>query len=671
MASISSLGIGSGLDIGGLVSSLVSAEGAGKSARLDRREIDFQAKLSIIGSVKSALKDFQGSYSGLKLTSNFKSYTASSSDTAAFTATAKNGAEETSYSLAVTQIAKAHKLKTIEFAEKDTSIGTGSLQFVQGDGTTTDVTITDGSLEGIRDAINSADFGVDASIVFNGTGYVMSLASDLGTDKAITSIDATTVPANTLDSFEYGATADDPAVDMTDIQAAQAASFTVNGVGITSQTNTVTNIIDNVTIELKAGDGGIANETLTIGRNTSTVEAAVAEFVEGYNSLISGLNSATFYDSDSEESGILIGDPTVRGIVTQMRNMLNNTTGNASTEFNSFASIGILTTRDGTLEFDSSKLASALKSKPDEVQELLAGGGASIAALDTEIVSITDNIGAGSYQLDVTAVPERAAHESSVSPIGSFNFDYTGSDTRFSMLIDGVASTADITIPAIDYTGATDLESGKNIAAAIQAAINNDATANSLGYSSIVTFEESSVDPGKYSYKIASEKYGSASSVEVEPTVGGDFATLTKIASTGGTAAVGVSGAGTIAGQAASFVGNRVTGSGLYAGFVLDITGGGTGIRTVNVTEGNISKLDVLINSFLDSDGLLDAKADGLGASIEIINEQRAALALRLESLESRLIKQFSAMDSLVAQLNSTSSFLTNQLEQVSKIGQK
>ena len=74
MASISSLGIGSGLEIGKLVENLVAAEGAGKKARLDRREIDFQAKLSIIGSVKSALKDFQGTYSALKLSSTFKSY---------------------------------------------------------------------------------------------------------------------------------------------------------------------------------------------------------------------------------------------------------------------------------------------------------------------------------------------------------------------------------------------------------------------------------------------------------------------------------------------------------------------------------------------------------------------------------------------------------------------
>ncbi|MDH5258491.1 MAG: flagellar cap protein, partial [Gammaproteobacteria bacterium] len=139
MASISSLGIGSGLDIQSLVQSLVTAEGAGKKARLDRREVDYQAKLSIIGSVKGALKDFQTSYSSLRLSSTFKSFTATSSDLSAFTATASKGAEETSYSLSIDQIAKAHKLKTVEQADKTTSIGTGTLQLTQGDGTVTDI----------------------------------------------------------------------------------------------------------------------------------------------------------------------------------------------------------------------------------------------------------------------------------------------------------------------------------------------------------------------------------------------------------------------------------------------------------------------------------------------------------------------------------------------------
>ena len=665
---ISSLGVGSGLDIQGLVSSLVSAEGAGKSARLDRKEVDYQAKLSIMGSIKSALNDFQDTYSQLKLTSSFKSYTASSSDTSAFTAMASNGAELASYSITIDQIAQAHKLKSIEQADKTTSIGTGTLQFVQGDGTTTDVDISDGSLEGIRDAINDANFGVDASIIYNGSGYVLSLASDLGTDKAISSITATTTTTGSLANFETGA---DPAVNLSDIQTAKDAIFSVNGVSITSQTNTITNIIDNVTINLLEADGGVSTETLTVGRDTSSVKEAVQSFIDGYNDLISGLNSATFYDADTEESGVLIGDPTVRGIVNQLRSVLNTTTGDSATEFNSFASIGILTTRDGTLEFDSTKLDAALLSKPEEVQQLLAGGKATVSNSDTEIISITDNIGEGSYIVDITSVPLRGTHQGGEFTPNAASFDLSAeADLSFSVVIDGIASGA-LSIAALDYTGVTDLDSGKNIAAAIQAAINNDATTNNRGYSSVVTFEDSSTTPGDYVYKIASAQYGSTSSIEFIPGGASTLGNFLNTVGNVGAAETGTDGAGTIGNLAATFDGNRMTGSGIYAGFVLDVNGGSTGYRTINVTAGNINKLDSLVDSFLDSDGLITSKTNGLNASIDDINSQREALALRLDALETRLIKQFSAMDSLVAQLNSTSTFLTNQLEQVANIGKK
>lgn len=665
MGAISSLGIGSGLDISGLVSGLVSAEGASKTARLDRREIDYQARLSLIGSIKSALTDFQDTYSSLKLSSTFKSYTASSSDSAAFTATAKNGAEETSYSLTVTQIAKANKFKTIEFADKSTSIGTGTLTFTQNTvpPTNTTVTIADGSLEGIRDAINDADFGVEASIIFNGTGYVLSMATDTGTESAISDVVVSTTSGDLSDFAK---------ANLIDIQTAQDAKFSLNGVDITSQTNTISNIIDNVTLELKAGDGGIATETLTIGRDTSSVEEAVQSFVDGYNSLITGINSATYYDSESEESGVLIGDPTVRGIVTQLRNMLNTTVGDSTVEFNSFASIGILTARDGTLEFDSSKLSSALQSKPDEIQALFAGGMASTPSLDTSIVSVTDNIGAGTYLVDITSVPERGIHAGTEFTPGSFDFSGETSGTTgslaFNVTIDGVSS-ADIFLPPADYTLSSVLLSGQSVAAALQKAINDDASTNNRGYSTTVTFEESATTPGDYSYKIASNKYGLSSSVELTP-IGGSLAALLNIGNAGNPA-VGANGAGTIAGEAATFDGNRMTGTGLYSGFVLDITGGSTGIRSINVSEGNIGRIDSLLNSLLDSDGSLQAKTDGLNASIATVNQQREDLAARLDDLEARLIKKFSAMDGLVAQLNSTGSYLATQLEQVANIGRK
>ena len=181
MASISSLGIGSGLDIQSLVAGLIEAEGAAKSARLTRKEALYEAKLSALSAVKSALSDFQGTFSQLKLTSTFNTYTASSSSSSTFTATASNGASEASYDIEVNQIAQSQKITSSAIADKTTSIGTGTLVvkfgtytydgmgvetgFSEDTGNSnsgTEIDITDGSMEGIRDAINHANIGVIA-----------------------------------------------------------------------------------------------------------------------------------------------------------------------------------------------------------------------------------------------------------------------------------------------------------------------------------------------------------------------------------------------------------------------------------------------------------------------------------------------------------------------------
>jgi len=275
---------------------------------------------------------------------------------------------------------------------------------------------------------------------------------------------------------------------------------------------------------------------------------------------------------------------------------------------------------------------------------------------------VTDNIGAGSYLVDI-AEPTQAIYQTSLfTPTGT-SFNLTGKDTSFSVTIDGVSS-GPLSILAQNYTGGGTLAKGQSVAAAIEASING-----AIAGSTTVSFEESTTSPGQFSFKIMSNSTGSTSSVVFVPSA--DMLAQLNIADNSGSAATGKDRTATIGGEPAIFDGDRLTGTGLYAGFVLDIINGGTGSRTIQVGEGNVSKLDSLINSFLDGDGLLDAKVSGLSASIEAINDQRASLALRLESLETRLVKQFSAMDSLVARLNSTSSFLTNQLEQVSNIGKK
>ena len=695
MASISSLGIGSGIDIQSLVAGLIEAEGAAKSARLTRNEAIYEAKLSALSAVKSALSDFQGTFSQLKLTSTFNTYTASSSSSSTFTATASNGASEASYDIEVNQIAQSQKITSSAIADKTTSIGTGTLVvkfgtytydgmgvetgFSEDTGNSnsgTEIDITDGSMEGIRDAINHANIGVTASIIGVGTsGYQLVLSSETGaasavniTVKAGTDSDGNEQNGTGLSTFAYDPTNDSGAGavnSMTYTQAANDALLTVDGINIQQPNNTITNVIDKVTLTLKEADAG-STKTLNVSRNTSSIKDAVQGFVDGYNSLMALLNETSFYDSDSGNSGILIGDPTVRGIVTQIRNVLNSVTGDPLAQYNSLASIGILTSRDGTLEYDSSKLSDALSAKPDEVKHLLAGGFAKTNDVNMEILSVTDNIAEGTYGVNISQMPTQGVHSApSFSLAVPTIFDLSGTHS-LQLSVDGVASNL-LTLTNQNYytdNGNNTLLAGQALAGDLQTLINTDANLAAAGVGLTVNYDESG---GNGQFIITSNRYGSSSSVQVTTSATGfssDFNINVDAA-----ANTGVSGAGTIGGETAVFDGQKMTGTGIYSGFVLNVIGGTTGDRPgIVVSGGNVTALDSLLDSFLDSEGFVQAKTDGINASIDDIQQQKEDLALRLEQLEARFIKQFSAMDTLVAQLNSTSSFLTSQLASISNI---
>lgn len=680
MASISSLGVGSGLDIQGLVTKLMEAEGASKTARLNRQEAEYQAKLSLYGTVKGALSDFQSTFSKLRLTSSFNSYVASSSDSKVFTATAKSGADQANYDVEVNQLAQSQKLTSGAIADKNsTSLGTGTLVIkfgtytYDGAGAVTaftpdantsakEIEITDGTLEGIRDSINNAGIGVKASIIKDpASGYKLIMTSETGeqnalniTVKAGTDSDGNESDNSGLSQIAYDPTAATPLNYLTESQKALSANATIDGVAIVSESNTISDVIDRVTIELKGESTSAA--TLSISQDTASIKEAVQSFVDGYNELMKTLNSASFYDKDTGNSGILIGDATVRGIVSQIRNVLNTTVNDPLSQYNSFASIGILTARDGSLEYDSSKLDVALAAKPDEIKHLLAGGKATTTSAQFSIDSITDNIGDGTYPVVVDGTLGSYTGASYFNPSTSLDFS---AGVNFKINVNGTESG--IIALTTDYTqgGAKSASQAlTTFLSDLKAKINADSTLAGAKASVSITAEPHATD-GTYRLILRSNKVGLGSSV-----------TVTQDAAQVGLTAAGSSVAGTgngdmtIGGEPATLKDGVLTGSGLYAGFQLRLADTFTGdlFTSIKVSKGTISALDNLINSFLDSGGLLSAKTDGLNASINDLGKKREELSDRLGKIEERYIKQFSAMDTLVAQLNSTSSYLENQL---------
>ncbi|MDH5376689.1 MAG: flagellar filament capping protein FliD [Gammaproteobacteria bacterium] len=664
MAVTSSVGLGSGLNIGDLVSQLVAAEGQSKSQRLLVREAGIQARLSAIGTFKSTLSDFRSSLLNLKLASTFNTLKASSSDTKQFNATASAGAVSGSYSVEVSTLAEAHTLSTsatnAKAAITDT-VGTGTLTFTFGSGTVENISITDGSLAGIRDAINGAGIGVNATLVNDGSGYRLSLKSDTGLDNEMT-ITATDDDGNNLDDAGLSILAYDAAgtlgngKNMDQTNGAVDASLIVDGIVVSSASNTVTGVIDNVTLELTGITSGSA-ATLTISKDTGKAKKAINGFLEAYNKLAEHLNELSFYDADTKQSGVLAGDALVRNVESRMRSVLNSSLDNRNATYSSFAMLGFKTTRDGTLELDETMLDTALSEGLDEVKALLAGGIVGGDSFAADLVATYNNVPAG---VDTDLLDIRISQPATQGYLEnniSASFNVTGASNQIQYSINGVnSSVITLTNGGYDPANAADMSS---LVSQIQAVLDGDFGAGNT----TVAF-----DSVTQNLKITSGVYGSTSTVSVvsiDPSISTAFGLVG-----GSTGIIGLDVQGTIDGQAGQGAGQILSMNyGSLDGLSLTVTGGTYSLDGTIVggtkEKGLANIFDGVLDEYLKSNGVIQTTTDGYQSQIDQINEDRAALERRLTAYEERLLKQYSAMDALVGQLNATSSYLASQLSQL------
>lgn len=381
MASISSLGVGSGLDLSSILDSLTAAQKATLTP-ISNQQSSFTAKLSAYGTLKSALTTFQTANTALSKADLF-SATSTTSSTTAFSATTAGNAIAGKYTISVTHLAQAQTLTTRTTRDDTkTAIATSDskLTIQQGgdkDPITIDISAANSSLSGIRDAINNAKAGVSASIINVGNGeYRLSVTSnDTGLDNAMTLLVS---GDDALQSFMgYDASASSNGMEVS--VAAQNAQLTVNNVAIENSSNTISDALENITLNLN--DVTTGNQTLTITQDTSKAQTAIKDWVNAYNSLIDTFSSLTKYtavdagaDSQSSSNGALLGDSTLRTIQTQLKSMLSNTI--SSSNYKTLAQIGITTDpSDGKLELDADKLTAALKKDASGVGALIVGDG--------------------------------------------------------------------------------------------------------------------------------------------------------------------------------------------------------------------------------------------------------------------------------------------------------
>ncbi|MEM7209376.1 MAG: flagellar filament capping protein FliD [Pseudomonadota bacterium] len=395
---ITSAGIGSGLDIEGLITQLVTAEGQPAVNRLDQQEAGYQAELSGLGLLSSALSQFQSSLTDLKDLDSFQPRTATSSDESVFTASASNTAVAGEYQIQVLATAEAQKLSTAGFADSDAEVGTGTLTFTI-NGESFDVIIDENNktLAGIRDAVNEAgdNTGVSATIVnvddgFGGTESRLVLtATQSGTDNTVN----VTVLDDDGDSADANGLSTLTNVNLTELNAAVDAQIEVDGQSVTRSSNTINDAIEGVTLELEKADIG-TNRSLSIELDKSSLTSSVNEFIAAYNSLGSTVAQLSFYDAASDTAGVLLGDATLRNIDSQVSLQITQTVAAVTGGFNSLSSIGITTNANGDLELDSEVFDAAVDSNFDDIGTLFADETDGIAVkLDSLLSAYLDTDG--------------------------------------------------------------------------------------------------------------------------------------------------------------------------------------------------------------------------------------------------------------------------------------
>lgn len=382
MPTISSAGIGSGLDINGLVTQLVSAERAPTDAQLRSAQTKANTKISALGSLQGALSSLQDAAKALSSNTGLSAMIAQTGDSTILTASAGAGAVSGSFDIELVSLAQATKLISSAYASSATVVGNGTVTIASGTSSFT-VTLSDGSntLADLRSAINNSSDNttVDASIVtdVNGTHLVL-IGRQTGLSNAI-SITSSAASGG----LEFIAT--------TSQQSAQDAHIRVDGNDAYSATNTVSDVIDGVTLNLIKSNAG-STTTLTLSSNTSGVNAAINAFINSYNTFVKVSAVLGSYNVTTKVAGPLLGDNVLRGATQQLRSLLGGTVTGTGSAYSHLTELGITSNTDGSLKLDASKLSSALRQDATSVQKLFSAD----TGFATAIQTITANyLGSG------------------------------------------------------------------------------------------------------------------------------------------------------------------------------------------------------------------------------------------------------------------------------------
>jgi flagellar hook-associated protein 2 len=376
MSSTSSINLlSSSIDVGTIVDNLIYVDSA-PVRQMQSQVTTLQSKVSAYQSLNTKISTLSDKLNGILFgdteapminpssfadwlsNSIFTQCKATSSDEAKISATASNATAGT-YSIAVSSLAHAQSMASSNFSALTSETGTGAITITKG-GQDYTVTIdsSNATLNGVCHAINDANAGVTATIINDGSANPYRLviaANDTGT----------------ANSFAMTGALSEALSITTPIQGATDAQFTINGVGITKSSNSVSDAIGGVTLNLNA----LTTEPVTIDvkRDTDAIVQALQGFISSYNEINTNINSQFAYNATTKKAGILSGDASLRGIQSLLQNQIVRSVSNQFTTYSVAGQVGLQFNRDGSLSLDETKFQSALSANPTSVAALFLG----------------------------------------------------------------------------------------------------------------------------------------------------------------------------------------------------------------------------------------------------------------------------------------------------------
>ncbi len=514
------------------------------------------------------------------------------------------------------------------------------------------------TLQGIAAAINKGNFGVTASLVSDGaTGtnatpnhlVLTSSATGASSTMRITLSGANGNPADpdlvSLLGYDPGGTQ-----NMSQKASALDTLANVNGIAVSSSNTSISGAIAGVSLNVsKTG-----STSLTVARDTASLTSSVNSFVKAYNDLNNQIKQLSGYDPDTKTGGPLLGDTTVRNLQASIRRQLSTQITGLKGNLTNLSQLGISFQKDGTLTLDPAKLNKAIASNFDDIAGLFAAVG---KTSDSKIsfTSSTAATQAGDYAVDITTLATRGTLTSAAALPATTVID---ADTTWTVKLNDTAtaaSTATITVPAGSYTPS-------QLATALQSSINGVSGFANAGWTVSATIGTDGT------LKLQSNRYGAQSNVSLIDDTGSTVASVFGAA----TSVDGVDVAGTIGGYAATGDGQTLTGApgAPVAGLKLLVDGDTTGPRgDIGFSQGYAYQLNNLASNFLGAKGYITSRTNGLNQTVKDIGKQKDALSARLVDVEARYRAQYTKLDTLIASLNSTQSYLTQQLAAIAKNG--